>query len=189
MILVERDEQTMRCVTSLLATTLAVFIASAPASVSACDLSCWLHQAHSDCHSPSSTLKNESGAMRGMDMSGMDMGGMDMASGKGQVESVTGMPGHSMIHLEMAADGTEQAAEPGASHNGSGSLSSCVDEACGQTAISASPPGKHHLDLDSSVARIGGASLVNGRIGIHRVSPGTSLPDIPSVDCFAILRI
>jgi hypothetical protein len=184
----------MRYVTSLLATTLAILIAAAPASVSACDLSCWLHQAHSDCHSASSALRNEDDAMppmdmSSMDMSGMDMGAMDKASGNGQVQSASGVPDHSMIHLDLAADGGEQTTEPGASHNGSGSLSSCVHEACGQTAVSASPPRTHRLNFDPSFAPINETLLVNRTIGMHRISPGTFLPDISLANCFTTLRI
>ena len=62
----------MRSTTSSLATLLSVLMVSTSASASVCDLTCWLHQAHSDCHGVSSVTKSEEGTAVSMS-SDMDM--------------------------------------------------------------------------------------------------------------------
>ena len=61
----------MRKMTGLLPTLLSVLLVSAPLSTSACDLSCWLHQTGSGCHSVSSATEDNqrTPASSKMDMS------------------------------------------------------------------------------------------------------------------------
>lgn len=120
-------------------------------------------------------------------MSGMDMSGMDMAPDNDQIQSVSAA--HSMIHLDMAANAEEKMAEFGPSHDSSGSLSVCLQEGCGQTSVSASPPGKHNLDSVVSLVAVSQSSLTDSKVGIHQTIHGTPPPDIPSVNCFITLRI
>ena len=53
----------MRRITGSLAALLSVLMVSTSASASICDLSCWLHQAHSDCRTVSSGTKAPETAM------------------------------------------------------------------------------------------------------------------------------
>lgn len=59
--------------TSSLAAFLSMLMVSTSASASVCDLSCWLRQAHSDCHSGGPTTSRDAGmpmsSMMAMDMS------------------------------------------------------------------------------------------------------------------------
>lgn len=68
---------------------LSLVMISSPVSTSACELSCWLGQAHSDCHSAGSGMSTDSDlgdqdinapAANNTDMNSMDMGSMGMNS-------------------------------------------------------------------------------------------------------------
>jgi hypothetical protein len=146
----------------------ALLLVLAPVSASACDLSCWLHQAHSDCHLAQSG--SESGSQnQGSAMSmppGMDMGpgagagaGTRMHPGSRNSESqmtprelVNGTPDHFMSRMELVTDGVEHAAErnprtnatpapsPASSPVPSNDLLDCIHGLCSQVSALASPP-------------------------------------------------
>src|ERR1017187_2050718 len=99
----------MRGVTSALAALLALLIVSTSVSASACDLSCWLRQTHSDCHAVNSAIAGKDDTAMsmppGMD-TGMDMGSDHNESTTGPAMTATRL-GHSMLmfpQMGMATD-------------------------------------------------------------------------------------
>jgi hypothetical protein len=68
----------MRWMTSSLAMLLSLFMVATPISASACDMICWLQQAHSDCHAASSKSAAEEGMAMPMSPD------MDMGSDRGE---------------------------------------------------------------------------------------------------------
>src|ERR1700730_7317662 len=99
----------MRRATSSLALLLSLLIASAPVSAWACDMSCSIQQVRSDCHSSTTTSKDDPA----MSMPpGMNMGSDNSESQMGTGTVINTMPGHSMTmfpHQEMAARNFELA--------------------------------------------------------------------------------
>jgi len=164
--------------TSLVALLLSLFLVSTSVSASACDLSCWLHQTHSDCSTVGSATAN-------MDSTAMSMPSdmvMPRDEDLGQEDTTASM---SMApDMDMGTDHSEPMASSGAnlfaslSHsvtmppqlegitesfvrgvktemgtravlNHSGTLSSCLHEPCSQTSMSVSPPTTDHSQPSS----------------------------------------
>jgi hypothetical protein len=129
---------------------LSLLVISTSVSASACDLSCWLHQIHSDCHHGSSAANSKDDMAMSMPPD-MDMGSDHSGSSMGPDTVVSATPAPSMSmspQIEMAAERFDHATKPdmraSAMHDPSKSMSSCAHETCTQIWTSASPsPGDH----------------------------------------------
>lgn len=188
----------MRRVASSLAALVSLLMVSASVSASACDLSCWLHQGHSDCHNPSSAATSKDADMSGMDMGGMDMGPNRTESLRATNAGLSAASGHSMTmspQMGVATERFEQASEPETGRspipNNSETGSSCTQGACSQISASASPPGTSHSQPSSSYwTRVSVSGPVNHWVGFHRTLPRTTLPKTLAPAILAtILRI
>jgi hypothetical protein len=182
----------MRGVTNSLAALLSILIVSTSMSASACDLSCWLRQTHSDCHAVNSAGVDKDDTTMSMP-SGMDMG---MGMGSGHSESMTGpamsgtQPGHSMLMLPqmgMATERFESASEPGTGRGAmpdySKGISSCAHEPCSQAWASASPPaGDHSQPKSPRPIAISISAPVNLRVAFCSIRVGTHPPGILASD-------
>src|ERR1017187_3718868 len=146
----------MQRATNALAALLSVLMVATSVSATTCDLTCWLRQGHSDCHSVGSVA-----AVKGTNMS--IPGDMDMSSGHG--EGVTGsgtsvnpMPCHSMSS-DMADHST--------------ALSPCPHELCGQISASTPPPSGGQSQCNSlHWTTIVILSPVNLGMGLHWIKLG-----------------
>jgi hypothetical protein len=185
----------MRWVTSSLAALLSLLLVSAPVSAWACDLSCSSLQARSDCHSSTTTSKDDTATSM---PSGMDMGSDHNESSMGPDAVINPLPGHSMPmfpHQEMAMQNfghtTNLALGTRALRDHSKSVSSCTHETCSQVSASASPPGADHPQ-PGSPHRIAMSvpSPVNLWIAFHWIRPGIPPPELLTADrLVTILRI
>ncbi len=175
----------MRCViSSLVAAILSLLMVLTSVSASACDLSCGLHQAHSDCLTVSSVT---SGKNTSMSMpSDMDMGSDHSSSMTGSDTSMNLMPGHSMS-MPPAMEGVTERLEPvtkpemstSAMPDHSKGIPSCTHEPCSQTSISMSPPaGDHCRPNFLQWVAVSISSPTNLWIGVHWIGPGTPPPKI-----------
>lgn len=154
----------MRRITSSLAALLSFLVVSTSVSASACDLSCWLRQAHSDCHTVSSATSDRPTAMSmpaEMDKGSMNMGSDPSANTTGIGVSMTGVPVHPMSMFPQA----------------------CTHETCSQVLASASPASADH-SRHNSLHRIAIniATPVNLLPGFHLISHGTSPPKTLAID-------
>lgn len=154
----------MRRITSSLAALLSLLVVSTWVSASACDLSCWLRQAHSDCHIASSATSDTAMSMPAeMDMGSMDMGSDPSASTTGTGVSLTGVPVHPMSTSPQAE--------------------TCAHETCSQVLASASSPSADHSRHNSlSWIAIDIAIPVNLLTGFHPIRPGTPPPKTLAID-------
>lgn len=136
----------MRKLLRSLPALLSLLLVWTPLSVSTCDLSCWLRQTFSDCHSDAAVTELSQSAAPSM---------IDMDS---QMESMTHTHGnHLSAHRNMNAGGhhsmflhvatihiSPQVQNSAATSSGifdqSRTPSPCAHEACSQTSLSASPP-------------------------------------------------
>jgi hypothetical protein len=149
---------------------------STPVAASACELSCWLRQAHSDCGPVASDLNNqENGAATASDtdMSSMDMGSMDMrfanlvsmdvdSRDPGSNTSIAArpmaMPRESPAELRsfaLLARPEMRRIWPG----DGASLHLCGLALCGRVSLSASPPGS--LPCQHAFASLAAIGVVN----------------------------
>ena len=196
---------------SLAALLLSLLMVSTSVSASACDLSCWLNQANSDCHtetklgatmSMSSDMdiragKSElvAGPQMGADpmtnsmpmASDMDMAGDDSGSTAGADTKLHAIPGHSTAMAPQIEAVTETSVRLAKDAMGgrvnSGSLSPCMHEPCSQTSMSVSPPTVDHSQPSSQHwVPTGISNPVNIWTTFHWAKPGTSPPKILAVD-------
>jgi hypothetical protein len=141
--------QSMGKMTSLLPALLSMLMVCTSVSVSACDLSCWLRQTSSDCHSGNSAMENGAETMSVssvMDMSAemkISSHGAQNKAGLGQ--STKGVAGHQMsAQMDMVGSALQAINEIDATSSTrfdhSRALSSCSHEACSQATASVSPP-------------------------------------------------
>jgi len=166
---------------SLAALLLSLLMVSTSVSASACDLSCWLNQAHSDCH-----METKLGATMSMS-SDMDMGGFDSGSTAGADTKLHAIPGHSTAMAPQIEAVTETSVRLAKDAMGgrvnSGSLSPCMHEPCSQTSMSVSPPTVDHSQPSSQHwVPTGISNPVNIWTTFHWAKPGTSPPKILAVD-------
>jgi hypothetical protein len=178
-------------ITSSLAVLLSLLMVSTSASASACDLSCWFYQEHSDCHTAGSAPEDQESAMSAP--SNMDMGpGMNMgAAGSERMmapdQPANAKPDHSMSpKMDMTTRRFEQATKPELSTSAmpdhSMTLSSCTHETCSQISASASPPNADHSQPNSlywiatDISNPG-----NLWTGFHSIRPGPPPPKILAV--------
>jgi hypothetical protein len=135
----------MRTITRLLPASLAVFVVLAPVSASACDLSCWLNLAQSDCHSAGSAADETHGMMP--EHSNMDMdsvaGSHPIQSNENPRHALTGVAHHSMpVRMGMVRSSLQAAGESGAN---SSAAPRCTQETCSLESGSASPPSSRRF--------------------------------------------
>jgi len=145
----------MRRVQSWLAVLASILMISTSASAWACDLSCSLRQARSDCHAAtgmrrhegqrsvnsgvdSKTMPNDSMSMGG-DMD-MDMGAGDTSAMAAPTYTMAGMP-HTQMATERSIDKMPRVRTSGAPGH-SAAHSACSHEACSEISVSASPPSR-----------------------------------------------
>ena len=186
----------MRSITTLLAALLSLLMVSTSASASVCDLTCWFHQAHSDCHRPG--LAQASKGDTDMSMPGMDMGASNAENSMGPETVKRAMPAHSVAmspQQEMIAErlehGTKTQLGTSSMHDHSNRTSTCAHEVCSQVSASASPPNADHSQ-PSSLLWIPTyiSNPVNLWTAFHWISPGSPPARILAVDCLTTsLRI
>ena len=126
---------------------LSVLMVPTSVSVSACDLSCWLNQASSECHSASPRAEDRMTVSSMMEMSAE----MEMDSHAARIQQrlegrASSITRHLMFaHMEMTRHAPEVLSKTqvsaGARFDHSKVLSPCSHEMCSQNATSSSPPG------------------------------------------------
>jgi hypothetical protein len=164
----------MHRITSSLAGLLSLLLISSPVSAWACDLSCTLHQAHSDCHNVGSATASDDATVMSMPP-GIDMGSDQTESPTGTDTVMSATPGHSMPmspQQEMATQrfeqGTKSDMKTAAIHVHSKSMSSCTHETCSQLSASTSPPNADHSQPNSlHWIAVSISSPVNLWVGFH----------------------
>jgi hypothetical protein len=170
----------MRCVaSSLVAAILTLLMVLTSVSASACDLTCWLHQAHSDCLTVSTAMSGKDTAMSMP--ADMDMGPDNSSSMTGSDWSVNVMPGHSKS-MSPEMDGVTGRFDPVTRHemrtstlpDHSKGISSCTHEPCSQTSVSVPPPaGDHCQPSFLHWVAVSISSPISLWIGFHWIQPET----------------
>lgn len=163
---------------------LSALMVSTSVSISACDLSCWLNQTPSDCHSANSTAEDRmsTSASSAMDMTpGMGMSSEGMQNKGGPDRRADRVMRHALsAHMDMTWGPRQVTSKDELSpHSGfthSRALSPCSHETCSQVAASSSPPKtdeNHAADLQCAVIRVSTpASLLTIS---NRSAPGDTL--------------
>lgn len=141
---------------------LSVLLVSTSLSVSACDLSCWLDQRRSDCHSTGPATKESMDAASAMEMSAE----MEMDSQAKQGQKTLSVRANSHMRHVMSAQMEMTRREPqvisqsklsgNAAFAHSGTPSACNHETCNQAEASSSPPRRSQgrsPDLHRAVIR------------------------------------
>ena len=189
----------MRKIATPLPVLLSVVLVCTPLSASACDLSCWLHQTASDCHSASSAA--EAGQRMMSASSAMDMSSEAETSSHvtqshaGPDHSVNASTHHSMsTQMDMGRGSRKIMQKSGESSSAmfdhSKTLSPCSHETCSQASASASPPrARGDQPAYLHCAAIDGWSPANLFTSSPRLAPGTSPPILLAVDLLTTLRI
>jgi hypothetical protein len=131
---------------SPLATLLSVILATTSISASACDLSCWLHPADSDCHIAGSyaSLKSRTVESR---PSVPEMKSHHCGRSIGTHAGGTHAGDVARTHFASSATGMH-----GAGSEGSRTFSSCAQEECRKPSASTSPPRRNSSQTDPSPA-------------------------------------
>lgn len=177
-------------ITTSLAAVLSLLMLSTSVFTSACDLSCWLRQAHSGCHTVRSSISGEDTAMSMS--SEMDMGSDHGGSMMRPDTSVDGMPVHSMsmpppiegVITERFEHSTKPEMGKNAMLDRSKGPSSCAHEPCSQFSAFGSPQTGEHSQLDSlhRLAVFSRSNSVNIWMAFHSIRPDTSPPKILVAD-------
>jgi hypothetical protein len=162
---------------------LSILMVSASVSASACDLSCWLRQIHSDCHGVSSAATSQDNTVMAMtedmDMSSMDP---DMAMSATSDQSMVMSPQHEMV-MQPFEHATKPESGTGATRDHSKGMSSCTHEACNQFSISLSPPGGDHSPpISSTWLAVTISNPVNLGIGLPWLRLEVSPPKLLTAD-------
>ena len=189
----------MRKIATSLPVLLSVLLVCTPLSASACDLSCWLHQTASDCHSASSATEADQrmmSASSAMDMSSeAETSSHVTQSHAGPDHSVNASTHHSMsTQMDMGRGSRKIMQKSGESSSAmfdhSKTLSPCSHETCSQASASASPPrARGDQPAYLHCAAIDGWSPANLFTSSPRLAPGTSPPILLAVDLLTTLRI
>ena len=186
----------MRKIAKLLTVILSVLIVSSSVFVSACDLSCWLNQASSDCHSASPTEEDRMASSAAMDMSaGIDMRSHSTQSQTPPYERAKGITGHVMsAQMAMSESApqvvtkTEGSTSTAFAH--SKALPACSQETCSQAAASSSPPKTSQGRSPGprcGVIRV--STPANVLTSSNRIHPGAPPPTYHPADLLSPLRI
>jgi len=173
---------------------LSAFMVFAPISASACDLSCWLDQANSDCHSAGQFTGGNQNSLSAPAM--MDMSAEGEMSSHGAQDSTdfnaSAIMHHSPTEQMSLAPRPVEVARTDASSTSrfdpSKKLSRCSHESCSQA--SASPP-KVRGDQPAYLhpVAIDGLNPANFSTNSYRTALGTSPPLTPAADLLITLRI
>ena len=188
----------MRSMARPLPALLSVLLMFAALATSACDLSCWLHQTGSHCHSANSAIENNqrTSASSEMDMSSeAETSSHVTQSHAAPDHSVNASTHHSMPpQMDMVRSSLQvikkSDVSSSATFDPSKTLSPCSHETCSQASASASPPRAsgdqpaylHCVTFD-------GSSPANLLTSSPRLAPGTSPPMLLAVDLLCTLRI
>jgi hypothetical protein len=178
---------------------LSVLLVCTPLSASACDLSCWLHQTASDCHSASLAAEADQGMMSAssaMDMSSEAGTSSHVTQSHANLDHRVNASTHHLVSAQMdMVRGSRKIIQKSeesssATFDHSRTLSPCSHETCSQASASASPP-KAGGDQPAYLhcAAIGGWSPANFLTSSPRLAPGTSPPILLAVDLLTTLRI
>jgi len=187
----------MRSMARPLPALLSVLLMFAALATSACDLSCWLHQTGSHCHSANSAIENNqrTSASSEMDMSSeaeMSSHGIQSDAGSDCSPSA-GTLHHSMFtQMDMIRDSLQviQKSDVGAMSNHSKRLSPCSHETCSQAAASASAPSASRArTVCRHCAAIHVSSPEDFLTTPHPLARGTSPHITLAVDPLITLRI
>ena len=189
----------MRKIVRPLPALLSVLMVSTSLSASSCDLSCWLHQTPSNCHSARSATEDNHRMMSpssAMDMSSeAEMSSHATQSNAGPDRSVNASARHSMSAQMDMVRGSLQVIEKSdvsssAKFDHSKTLSPCSHETCSQTSASPSPPRTSQAQpVYLHCAAIKVSSPANLSTSSHRIAPGTPPPINLAVDLLPTLRI
>ena len=195
----------MRPITSSFVALLSILMISSSASASVCDLSCWLRQAYSDCHSVPRAASDEKRATSVP--SDMDMGPMDMAAGMNMGSNgdqgvmdprlADAKPHHSVasqadVATESVRDIAASRSTTAAGRPHSKTSSPCAHQTCSQISASGSPPRPSQLYpvFFQWIMQAPVLSAVACWRDLHRIGPGTAPPEIlPAERLATILRI
>jgi hypothetical protein len=185
----------MRRVITSLATILSLLLVLTSVSASVCDLSCWLHQAHSGCLnvSPGISAKNTTMPMP----SYMDMSPDRSSSITASDTSMNVMSDHSMsVSPEMEGvterfDTTKPEMRTNIVVDHSKGISSCTHEPCSQISVSVSPQvGDHRQPSFLHWVVVSISNPINLLTGFHWILRGTPPPKILVANCLVTtLRI
>jgi hypothetical protein len=183
-------------VAKLLPAMLSVLIVPTSVSVSACDLSCWLHQASPECHSASPGTEDRMTASSMMEMSAeMEMGSHAVRIQQpleGRASSATRHLMFAQMKMTRRAPQVISKTEvrAGATFDHSKALSPCSHEMCSQDATSSSPPGtSQSCSPDLHLAVICVSTPANPLTRSNPVAPGAAPPIHHPADLLSPLRI
>ena len=157
------------------AALLSALMVAASVSASACDLSCWLHQAQSDCHSVDSTNSKQTtmkmSSTMDMDMNMEMEGGTDAPPAMPKALALESLETMGTMSMDMASSTIKTLVF-------AFSFSSCTHEICSQTSVSVSPPTRHHSELASlHWIAISTSTAINSKAAFQSMSPRASPPD------------
>lgn len=188
----------MRKIAKVLPALLSILMVFTPVSVSTCDLSCWLHQTFSDCHSASSDAEDSvrmTSRSSAMDMSAdMEMSSDGAQSKAGQHESAQDATGHLMSpQMDMVRSEpqviTKTDVSEGTGFDQSRALSPCSHETCSQATTSTSPPKMSPGQASLYCAVIHVSTAPNPLASSHRITPRYPPPINHPADLLPALRI
>lgn len=178
-----------------------MLMVSASLSASACDLSCWLRETPSDCHSGGSATEDKQGMMyasSAMDMSSeAEMGSHSGQRGASADHIVNADARHSMsADMDMVRNSLQANAKSEVRSSGafdykerSKGLSPCSHETCSQASASTSPPRASPGQPAYLHAAIDVLSPANVTNFSYRIAPGRPPSTNLAVDRLATLRI
>jgi len=175
----------MRKIAKVPPALLSILMVFTPVSVSACDLSCWLHQTSSDCHSASSDAEDSvrmTSRSSAMDMSAyMEMSSDGAQSKADPHESVQDATGHLMsAGMDMIRSPrqviTKTDVSEGTGFDQSRALSPCSHETCSQATTSTSPPKTSPGQANLYCAAIHVSTAPNPLASSRRITPGDPPP-------------
>jgi len=164
-------------IASPLATLLSVIVATTSISASACDLSCWLHLADSECHIAGSYTSLKSRTVESKP-SVPEMKSHHCGRSIGPHAARTYAGDAARSHFASSATGMH-----GEGSEGSRTVSSCTQEECRKPSASTSPPQRNSSQTDSSPAEeIGILNLFSFTVNseqtrLERPPSGISAPD------------
>jgi hypothetical protein len=189
----------MRKIAKVPPALLSILMVFTPVSVSACDLSCWLRQTSSDCHSTSSDAEDGlrmTSRSSAMDMSAdMEMSSDGAQSKAGPHESAQDATGHLMsAQMDMIRSARQVISKAevsgGTGFDQSRALSPCSHETCSQATTSVSPPSaRQSQSVNLYCAVMDVSSAANLLTTSHRIARGSPPPINHPADLLPTLRI
>jgi hypothetical protein len=189
----------MRKIVKPVAALVAIFMVFAPLSASACDLSCWLNQTRSDCHSARSAAVENQGTMSGhpdMDMrSGAGMGSRVIQSDPNPDYGVSASAHHAMAAQMDLVRGSLQGlgksgTSPSVGLDDSKTISPCSHETCRQASVSASPPSAGRANsAHLQCFEIHASNPADFLASYHRITSGMAPPATFAANLLPALRI